>query len=61
MKLDIQELATILLNSGTSVGCLVYFMWYNAKYTEKNNELLNELKALIQVIYDRLGKDKEDN
>ena len=59
MKLDIQELASIILNSGTSVGCLVYIMWYNAKHTEKNNELLNELKALIQVIYDRLGK--EDN
>lgn len=57
--MDIQELASIILNSGTSVGCLVYFMWYNAKHTEKNNELLNELKALIQVIYDRLGK--EDN
>lgn len=55
--MNIEEIVSILLNSGTSVGCLIYFMWFNAKHTEKNNEILNELKALIQIIYDKLNKE----
>lgn len=55
--MNFEELIPLILNSGTSVGCLIYFMWYNAKHTEKNNELLNELKAIIQVIYDKLNKE----
>lgn len=52
-----EEVINLILNSGVSVGCLVYFMWYNSKQGEKNNQLLIELKGLIEVIYDKLNKE----
>lgn len=55
---SLNELATLIMNTGASLGCLVYFMWFNAKHTEKNNQLLNELKALIQIVYDKLNKEE---
>lgn len=57
-----ENIINILVENGTSVACLVYFMWYNNNTQKENNLLLNELKELIKLLgekIDNLNNRKE--
>lgn len=45
--MEIQELVQLLVNNGTAIGCLVYFMLFNNKQLDTLNTTLNELKEVI--------------
>lgn len=63
-KMDYLEQAiNVIINNGTAVGCLVYFMYYNSKQAEKTQQLLKSLEDSIQelTIIVKILKEEKDN
>lgn len=50
-----QELAQIIVNNGTAVGCLLYFMWFT---NNTMKEFTNEMKTLNENIQQAILEKK---
>ena len=58
----IEQIINIIINNGTAVGCLIYFMFYNSKQAEKTQQLLKSLEDSIQelTIIVKILKEERD-
>ena len=55
-----EQLTTLLLNSGVAIAVVGYFLWKDAKLTKENTEILQQVKAMLEVLI-RNKKRGEDN
>lgn len=55
-----EQLTTLLLNSGVAIAVVAYFLWKDAKLTKENTEILQQVKAMLEVLI-RNKKRGEDN
>lgn len=55
-----EQLTTLLLNSGVAISVVAYFLWKDAKLTKENTEILQQVKAMLEVLI-RNKKRGEDN
>lgn len=45
-----ENIIDLLLNNGVTVGCLVYFMFYNNNQMEQTRKTLEDLKEVISEL-----------
>lgn len=57
----LEEIMNIILNSGVSIGVVIYFIWKDAKLTQENSNILSEVKTLLTLLENKLEIDIEDN
>lgn len=57
----LEEIINIILNSGVSIGVVIYFIWKDAKLTQENSNILSEVKTLLTLLENKLEIDIEDN
>lgn len=55
-----EQLTSLLLNSGVAIAVVGYFLWKDAKLTKENTEILQQVKAMLEVLI-RNKKRGEDN
>ena len=53
-----EELANFIVNNGIAVAVTVYFLWKDSTLTKSNTEILNQVKALLDML---VKEQKEDN
>ena len=58
--MDLEGIINVLVNNGAAIGCLVYFMYYNSKQTEKTQDILNKLENSINELTMIVKLLKED-
>lgn len=57
----LEEIMNIILNSGVSIGVVIYFIWKDAKLTQENSNILSEVKTLLTLLENKLEIDIENN
>lgn len=57
----LEEIMNIILNTGVSIGVVIYFIWKDAKLTQENSNILSEVKTLLTLLENKLEIDIEDN
>lgn len=57
----LEEIINIILNSGVSIGVVIYFIWKDAKLTHENSNILSEVKTLLTLLENKLEIYIEDN
>lgn len=57
----LEEIMNIILNSGVSIGVVIYFIWKDAKLTQENSNILSEVKTLLTLLENKLEIYIEDN
>lgn len=57
----LEEIMNIILNSGVSIGVVMYFIWKDAKLTQENSNILSEVKTLLTLLENKLEIYIEDN
>lgn len=59
--MEIQEMVSLFVNNGAMIACLIYFMVVNKKQSDKTNDLISELKDVIEELkFTILSFKKED-
>lgn len=56
-----EQLTNLLLNSGVAIAVVGYFLWKDAKLTRENTEILQQVKAMLEVLIRNKKKGGEDN
>lgn len=44
------QFINLLLNAGVSIAVVAYFLWKDAKLTKENTEILQQVKAMLEVL-----------
>lgn len=55
--MEFNELVSIIVNNGASLGCLIYFMYAQNTTQKELKYTIDELKLLIQKLIDKLEKE----
>ena len=45
-----EQLTSLLLNSGVAIAVVGYFLWKDSKLTKENTEILQQVKAMLEVL-----------
>ena len=48
--MTLQDLSEFVVNNGIACVVVFYFLWKDSKLTKENTEILNEVKALLDVL-----------
>ena len=57
-----EQLVSVFVNNGVAVGVVAYFIWKDAKLTKENTEILNQVKAMLELIYGKhITKEIKEN
>jgi len=63
--MDIEQIINAIVNNGAAIGCLIYFMFYNSKQSEKTQEILksledsiNELTIIVKLLQEQKKNDE---
>ena len=51
-----EDMVTLLLNSGTAIVVVAYFIWKDAKLTKENTDILQQVKALLENLMNKEGE-----
>ncbi len=44
------KLVDLLMNNGVAVAVVAYFLWKDSKLTKENTEILQQVKAMLEVL-----------
>ena len=44
------QFINLLLNAGVAIAVVAYFLWKDAKLTKENTEILQQVKAMLEVL-----------
>lgn len=47
------KLVDLLMNNGVAVAVVAYFLWKDSKLTKENTEILQQVKAMLEVLLKR--------
>lgn len=45
-----EQFINLLLNAGVAIAVVAYFLWKDAKLTKENTEILQQVKAMLEVL-----------
>ena len=48
--MDLQTILDFVMNNGIAVVVVCYFLWKDSKLTKENTDILNEVKALLNLL-----------
>lgn len=54
------EIVNLIVNNGTAVALLIYFIYKDNKFTENITKALTSIEESIQIIRDSLDKNKRN-
>lgn len=55
------EMMNLIVNNGTAVALLIYFIYKDNKFTENITKALSSIEESLQIIKDSVGKQKKDS
>lgn len=50
-----ETVGSFILNNGVAVAVVIYFLWKDANLTKENTDILNQVKALLQLLCQKAG------
>ena len=54
------EIADLLVNNGTAVALLIYFIYKDNKFTENITKALTSIEESLEIIKDSVNKNKRN-
>lgn len=61
-----EEIISLFVNNGTAIAVIIYFLWKDKTLTKENTEILQQVKAMLEVISNKLsvkgvnGEDEQE-
>jgi len=55
-----EQFINLLLNAGVAIAVVAYFLWKDAKLTKENTEILQQVKAMLEVLVKNRKKGDSD-
>lgn len=57
----LDEIVNLIVNNGTAVALLIYFIYKDNKFTENITKALTSIEESLKIIKDSIDTDKEDS
>lgn len=57
----LDEIVNLIINNGTAVALLVYFIYKDNKFTENITKALTSIEESLKIIKESIDTDKEDS
>ena len=54
------EIVNLIVNNGTAVALLIYFIYKDNKFTENITKALSSIEESLEIIKDSVGKNKRN-
>ena len=54
------EIMNLIINNGTAVALLIYFIYKDNKFTENITKALSSIEESLEIIKDSVGKNKRN-
>lgn len=54
-----EEIISLFVNNGTAIAVIIYFLWKDRTLTKENTEILQQVKAMLEVISQKLVIERE--
>lgn len=54
------EIANLMINNGTAIALLIYFIYKDNKFTETITKALTSIEESLEIIKDSVGKNKRN-
>lgn len=54
------EIMNLIVNNGTAVALLIYFIYKDNKFTENITKALSSIEESLEIIKDSVGKNKRN-
>ena len=58
VKLTVEQLVQLIVNNGTAVALLIYFIYKDNKFTDSINKSLNAINESLTIIRDNLNTQR---
>ena len=55
-----EEIISLFVNNGTAIAVIIYFLWKDKTLTKENTEILQQVKAMLEVISNKLAVKEVD-
>ena len=56
----LDEIVNLIVNNGTAVALLIYFIYKDNKFTENINKALTSIEESLEIIKDSVNKNKRN-
>ena len=56
----LDEIANLMINNGTAIALLIYFIYKDNKFTENITKALTSIEESLEIIKDSVGKNKRN-
>lgn len=56
-----ENIINILINNGVALAVVVYFLWKDSTLTKENSEILQQVKALLQILVNKGSEENESH
>ena len=56
----LDEIMNLIVNNGTAVALLIYFIYKDNKFTENITKALSSIEESLEIIKDSVGKNKRN-
>lgn len=56
----LDEIANLMINNGTAIALLIYFIYKDNKFTETITKALTSIEESLEIIKDSVGKNKRN-
>jgi len=54
------EIVDLVINNGTAIALLIYFMYKDNKFTENITKALTSIEESLEIIKDSVGKNRRN-
>lgn len=54
------EIVNLMINNGTAVALLIYFIYKDNKFTENITKALTSIEESLEIIKDSVGKNRRN-
>lgn len=56
----LNEIINLIVNNGTAVALLIYFIYKDNKFTENITKALSSIEESLEIIKDSVGRNKRN-
>lgn len=56
----LDDIVNLIVNNGTAVALLIYFIYKDNKFTENITKALSSIEESLEIIKDSVGKNKRN-
>lgn len=54
------EIVNLMINNGTAIALLIYFIYKDNKFTENITKALSSIEESLEIIKDSVGKNRRN-